>query len=85
MASTYDIGDVVRVAGTFTDTGSVVGDPTTVNFLFDTPTSTAPTTATKPFVVAKNAIACAAGNVPKTGSVVSVVAALTWLTVATSG
>ena len=47
MASTYDIGDVVRVAGTFTDTGSVVGDPTTVNFLFDTPTSTAPTTATR--------------------------------------
>ena len=47
MASTYDIGDVVRVKGTFTDTGGTVGDPTTVNFLFDTPTSTAPTTATR--------------------------------------
>ena len=47
MASTYDIGDVVRVAGTFTDTGGTVGDPTTVHFLYDTPTSTAPTTATR--------------------------------------
>jgi len=47
MGSTYDIGDVIRVTGTFTDTGGTVGDPTTVNFLFDTPTSTAPTTATR--------------------------------------
>ena len=47
MGTTYDIGDVVRVTGTFTDTGGTVGDPTTCNFLFDTPTSTAPTTATR--------------------------------------
>ncbi len=37
MGSTYDIGDVVRVTGTFTDTGGTVGDPTTCNFLYDTP------------------------------------------------
>jgi len=47
MPSTYDIGDLVTVRGTFTDTGGTVGDPTTVNFLFDTPSSTAPTTATR--------------------------------------
>jgi hypothetical protein len=47
MGSTYDIGDIVRITGTFTDTGDVVGDPTTVNFLYDTPSSTAPTTATR--------------------------------------
>ena len=47
MPSTYDIGDVIRVTGTFTDTGGTVGDPTTVNFLYDTPTSTAPSTATR--------------------------------------
>ena len=47
MPSTYDIGDQVRVTGTFTDTGLVVGDPSAVNFLFDTPTSTAPTVATR--------------------------------------
>ena len=47
MGSTYDIGDLVRITGTFTDTGGTVGDPTTVNFLYDTPTSTAPTTATR--------------------------------------
>ena len=47
MPSTYDRGDLVRITGTFTDTGGVVGDPTTVHFLYDTPTSTAPTTATR--------------------------------------
>ena len=47
MPSTFDIGDVVTAKGTFTDTGGTVGDPTTVNFLYDTPTSTAPTTATR--------------------------------------
>ena len=47
MPSTYDIGDVVRAIGTFTDTGGNVGDPTTVNFLIDTPTSTAPSTFTR--------------------------------------
>lgn len=47
MPSTYDIGDVIRVTGTFTDTGGTIGDPSGVSFLYDTPTSTAPTTATR--------------------------------------
>lgn len=47
MPSTFDIGDQVRVTGTFTDTGGTVGDPTTVHFLYDTPTSVAATTATR--------------------------------------
>jgi hypothetical protein len=47
MPSTYDIGDIIRATGTFTDTGGVVSDPATVGFLYDTPTSTAPTTATR--------------------------------------
>lgn len=46
-ASTHDIGDIVRVTGTFTDTGGTAADPTSVHFLYDTPTSTAPTTATR--------------------------------------
>ena len=47
MPSTHDIGDIVRITGTFTDTGGTNADPTTVHFLYDTPTSTAPTTATR--------------------------------------
>ena len=47
MPSTYDIGDVVRNAATFTDTGGTVANPTSVHFLYDTPTSTAPSTATR--------------------------------------
>lgn len=47
MPSTYDEGDIIRMTGTFTDTGDNVGDPTTVNFLYDTPTSTAPTIHTR--------------------------------------
>ena len=47
MPSTYDVGDIVTITGTFTDTGGTVGDPTTVHFLYDTPTSTAPSTATR--------------------------------------
>ena len=47
MPSTYDIGDVVRAIGTFTDTGGSLGDPSSVNFLIDTPTSTAPSTFTR--------------------------------------
>lgn len=42
MGSTYDIGDVVRITGTFTDTGGLLGDPSSVHFLFDTPSSTGP-------------------------------------------
>ncbi len=47
MPTTYAIGHLVTVTGTFTDTGGTVGDPTTVNFLYDSPTSTAPTTFTR--------------------------------------
>jgi hypothetical protein len=47
MPSTYDIGDIVTVFGTFTDTGDVLSDPTTVHFLYDSPTSTSPTTASR--------------------------------------
>ena len=45
MGSTYDIGDIVRIAGAFTDTGGNAADPTSVYFAYDTPTSTAATTA----------------------------------------
>ena len=45
MPSTYDIGDVVRAIGTFTDTGGTVGDPTTVKFGYTGPNSTALSTA----------------------------------------
>jgi len=41
MPTTYDIGDIVRQIGTFTDTGGTVGDPTTVKFGYTTPASTA--------------------------------------------
>ncbi len=41
MPSTYDVGDIVRAIGTFTDTGGTVGDPTTVKFGYTTPDSTA--------------------------------------------
>lgn len=44
MPSTYDQGDIVRMIGTFTDTGGTKGDPTTVNFALTTPDSTALTT-----------------------------------------
>lgn len=37
MASTYDIGDRVRVTGTFTDTGGDEVDPTSVYFRYDRP------------------------------------------------
>ena len=47
MGSTFDQGDVVTSYVTFTDTGGTVGDPTSVSALYDTPTSTAPTTATR--------------------------------------
>ncbi len=45
MPSTYDIADVIRVIGTFTDTGGTVGDPTTVMFGYTSPDSTALSTA----------------------------------------
>ncbi len=47
MPTTYAIGHLVTVTGTFTDTGGVVGDPTSVSMLYDSPTSTAPTILTR--------------------------------------
>lgn len=47
MGSTYDIGDMVRVTGTFTDTGGTLADPDSVTFAYDTPTSTAATSVTR--------------------------------------
>lgn len=44
MPSTYDVGDVVRITGVYTDTGALLQDPDTVHFHYDTPTSTAPST-----------------------------------------
>lgn len=37
MPSTYDVGDIVTVQATFTDTGGTVGDPTTVYFHYENP------------------------------------------------
>jgi hypothetical protein len=47
LPSTYDIGDIVRAIGTFTSTAGANTDPTTVKFLWDTPTSTGPTIRTR--------------------------------------
>ena len=41
MATTYDIGDVVRISSTFLSTAGVRADPTTVYFAFETPDGTA--------------------------------------------
>ena len=40
MANEYDIGDTVRLTGTFTDTGGSPADPTTVTIWVKAPTST---------------------------------------------
>lgn len=45
MASTYDLGDVVRITSTFTDTGGTRADPTTVYFAYETPDGTAYSTS----------------------------------------
>jgi hypothetical protein len=37
MANTYDLGDVVRLIATFTDTGGTLADPTTVTFTYGSP------------------------------------------------
>ncbi len=37
MPAYYDIGDIVRVSSTFTDTGGTKADPTTVNLVKTTP------------------------------------------------
>jgi len=48
MGTTYDIGDVIRTSADYTtSTGSTsYANPTVVNFAYDSPTSTAPTTDT---------------------------------------
>ena len=40
MSNAYDSGDVVRMSSTFTDTGGVKADPTTVTFVYTTPDGT---------------------------------------------
>ena len=35
MATTYDVGDIVRCWSTFTDTGGTRSDPTTVYFAYE--------------------------------------------------
>lgn len=37
MATTYDVGDIVRCWSTFTDTGGTRADPTTVYFAYENP------------------------------------------------
>lgn len=37
MANTYDIGDVVRLTATFTDTGETAANPSSVRFIYETP------------------------------------------------
>ena len=40
MPNYYDVGDIVRTSSTFTDTGGVRADPTTVNYVLTTPDGT---------------------------------------------
>ncbi len=40
MPNYYDVGDVVRTSSTFTDTGGVKADPTTVHYVLTTPDGT---------------------------------------------
>jgi hypothetical protein len=40
LATTYDIGDLVRVTATFTDTGGTVADPTATVLHVETPDGT---------------------------------------------
>jgi hypothetical protein len=37
MGTTYDVGDTIRVTATYTDTGGVAIDPTTITFIKKTP------------------------------------------------
>lgn len=43
MASTYDIGDTVRLRATYTDTGGDPANPTTVTFVYEDPSGNAVT------------------------------------------
>ena len=40
MANIYDVGDLVRVTGTFTNAAGVAQDPTTVTFKYAKPSGT---------------------------------------------
>jgi hypothetical protein len=44
MANTYDVGDEVRITGTFTDADGNAQDPTAVFFAFLAPSATSATT-----------------------------------------
>lgn len=46
MPLEYDIGDVIRLRGTFTDTGGAYADPTKVSFWVKAPSSTVYVAAT---------------------------------------
>ena len=41
MATTYDVGDIVRISSTFLSTAGTRADPTTVYFAYETPDGTA--------------------------------------------
>lgn len=40
MANTYDVGDLIRCSGAFTDASSVAVDPTVITFKFKNPSET---------------------------------------------
>jgi hypothetical protein len=40
MVNQYDVGDIVRLTGVFTDTGGVPGNPSKVTFWVQSPSST---------------------------------------------
>ncbi len=48
MANIYDVGDLVQVAGTFTNAGGTAVDPGTVTFKFRNPSGGSVTTLTYP-------------------------------------
>jgi hypothetical protein len=51
MANTYDIGDIVRLSASYTDTGGTPANPTTVAFVYERPSGSYSTeTSTGPNV-----------------------------------
>lgn len=45
MPTYYDVGDIIRTAGAFTDTGGAAADPTLVTLDYQTPDGTAASVA----------------------------------------